>query len=210
MNEDIYVNDIRNRFPTFTLTKSINGSLTFFELKDGSTIIARARGAGSGNVIFKLRSVVVGAVDILPIQTPTQRDNLTGLTKGQHIIVDSDGKHQVEFYDGAVWKIVGGIINNALQASRTTALTLTTSFVDVQLDTTDIETDPAVIEHNIQAFDNIDIKVTGTYEISYEADVSSLAASNDVIVMAGRVRKNDMALEFQDQTQEQAHLMMQL
>ena len=71
--------------------------------------------------------------------------------------------------------------NDAVQARRTTALTLTTSYVDVTMDATDVETDAAVIEHDNTNTDDIDIKVTGTYEISYDVDVETAAACRGVL-----------------------------
>lgn len=91
--------------------------------------------------------------------------------------------------------IAGGggasVVNAAVQARRTTTFTLTTAFVDVTLDATDVETDAAIIEHDNVNTDDIDIKVTGTYEITYEADILTNAISNSTINGEGRVRLNN-------------------
>jgi len=68
---------------------------------------------------------------------------------------------------------------------------LTTAFVDVTLDATDIETDAAIIEHDA-ATDDINLVVAGTYKVDVDYDVISEAASGDpVISVDTRVRLND-------------------
>jgi len=80
----------------------------------------------------------------------------------------------------------------AVQARRTTAYTLTTAFVDITFDTTDEETDPAIVEHNNTNTDDIDIKEAGTYLIRYESDTVTTAATNNTnIQMEARIRIND-------------------
>ena len=83
-----------------------------------------------------------------------------------------------------------GLANNAVQARRTTNLTLTTAFVDVTLDATDIETDAAVIEHDAVT-DRIVAKIAGTYEIFYQFNIQTVTGQNSVIAADGRVRLND-------------------
>jgi len=83
------------------------------------------------------------------------------------------------------------VANNAVQARRTTNLILTTSFVDVTLDATDVETDDAVIEHDDINTDDIDISVTGTYAIAYEFDIDTAVTSLTSIQIDARVRLND-------------------
>jgi len=87
----------------------------------------------------------------------------------------------------------GSIANDAVQARRTTVYTLTTAFVDITMDTTDIETDAAVLDHDLATnTDNIIAGVTGTYEVAVDYDVISTAASGDpVISVDTRVRLND-------------------
>ncbi len=83
----------------------------------------------------------------------------------------------------------------AVQARRTTNLTLTTAFVDVTFDATDEETDPTRVEHNNTNTDDIDIKSAGVYEIRYESDTDTSAAGNNTnIQMNGRVRLNDTSV----------------
>ncbi len=81
--------------------------------------------------------------------------------------------------------------NDVVQARRTSVLALTTSFVDVTLDATDVESDATVIEHNNTNTDDIDVKATALYKISYSGDIRAPAAGNSVITMDSRVRVND-------------------
>lgn len=84
-----------------------------------------------------------------------------------------------------------GLDNDALQIRRTTDYTLTTAFVDVTLDTLDIETDAAVIEHAV-ATDDVTLHVAGTYKVDVDYEVISTAVSGDpVISVDTRVRLND-------------------
>ena len=87
-----------------------------------------------------------------------------------------------------------GVANDAVQARRTTSYILTTAFADVTLDTTDIETDGAIIEHSATT-DRIEAQVAGTYEVTYGADIDPAAAGNDNIRAFGRVRLNDAGVD---------------
>lgn len=107
------------------------------------------------------------------------------------------------FTDGAEFGILllfGGtgapaipVANDAVQARRTTVYVLTTAFVDITMDTTDIETDSAVLDHDLATnTDNIIIGASGTYECTVDMEVISTAVSGDPIIDMGvRVRLND-------------------
>lgn len=84
-----------------------------------------------------------------------------------------------------------GTANDAVQARRTTGLTITTAFQDVTFDATDVETDAAVVEHDNVNTDDIDIKVTGTYQVFYDIDVEPPGSNGDSWIITGRVRLND-------------------
>ena len=87
---------------------------------------------------------------------------------------------------------VASVANNALQARRTTDFTLTTAFVDVALDATDIESDAAVIEHDNTNTDNVDFKITGTYEVTYEVTPDAdVGTPNRNKMLNARMRLND-------------------
>ena len=105
-HEDIYVDDIGNRFPNHTLVKSIDESITSFELSNGGTVLARASAASAEDAIFKLRSSVIGSFDILPILTSTQRDDLTDVEIGQQIIILVGSTHRKQFFNGSDWRTV--------------------------------------------------------------------------------------------------------
>ena len=85
------------------------------------------------------------------------------------------------------------VANDAAQARRTTVYALTTAFVDITMDVTDIETDSAVIDHDLATnTDNIIFGVAGTYEVTYDFDVICTAVTGDPIIDMGcRVRLND-------------------
>jgi len=75
--------------------------------------------------------------------------------------------------------------------SRTTTFNLPLTYTDVTWNTTDIETDPAVIEHNNTNTDNIDIKETGLYLITYSL---SIDADPGEETFDFRVRLNDTSV----------------
>lgn len=82
--------------------------------------------------------------------------------------------------------------NDAVQARRTTDYTLTTAFVDVTLDTTDVETDAAVLDHDLVTnTDNIIAGVSGTYKVSYQFNITNASIVNTMIEAQARVRLND-------------------
>jgi len=74
-----------------------------------------------------------------------------------------------------------------VQAQRTTEYTLTTSFADVDLDTTDVETDAAVLDHNPGVNPaRISVHEDGVYFLQYAATVHCTAAGTFSL----RLRKN--------------------
>jgi len=114
------------------------------------------------------------------------------------ILVDADIGVTVEAFDATILKdadigVTIGVNNEAVQARRTTTLDLTVAFVDVTLDATDIETDAAVLNHDLVTnTDNIIIGVAGTYEISYQCNVETVTGNNSLIEVDSRVRLNDL------------------
>ncbi len=88
------------------------------------------------------------------------------------------------------------LVNDAVQARRTTDFTITTAFSDVTLDTTDVETDSAVLDHDLVTnTDNIIVGQPGTYEITYGADIDPQASGANNIRCFGRVRINDAGVD---------------
>ncbi len=83
--------------------------------------------------------------------------------------------------------------NHSVQARRTTDYLLTTAFVDITMDVTDVETDATVLDHDLVTnTDNIIIGATGTYEVMVDvtADPDPGAANRRRSINA-RVRLND-------------------
>ena len=78
----------------------------------------------------------------------------------------------------------------SLQARRTTSYPFTTVFTDITFNITDIENNPAVLEHNNVSTDRIDIKATGLYLITYTMPVETTAFGT----FTARVRKNDSTI----------------
>jgi hypothetical protein len=74
-----------------------------------------------------------------------------------------------------------------VQARRSTTFTLAAAFADIDLDVVDIENDTSVIEHT--AADQITVKATGNYEISYGCTAPAAATTTSV-----RVLKNDVSV----------------
>lgn len=93
-----------------------------------------------------------------------------------------------------VLNAAGAVDNDAVQARRTTDYLLTTAFVDITMDTTDVETDSAVLNHDLVTnTDNIIIGVTGTYEITVDVTADpDPGAPNRRMSMSARVRLNDL------------------
>ncbi len=75
------------------------------------------------------------------------------------------------------------------QIRRTTDYTLTNAFVDITFNTTDVENDATVIEHDNTNTDQIDIKEAGIYLVSYKTQVS--VGGSALVRSYGQVRKND-------------------
>lgn len=79
----------------------------------------------------------------------------------------------------------------SVHAERTTTLAYTTSFMDVTLDATPFENDPAVVEHNNTLTDRLDLKETGPYWITYKVNNALPAGSVAAMTIEGRVTVND-------------------
>lgn len=75
----------------------------------------------------------------------------------------------------------------AVQARRTTTYAMTTSYVDLTLDSTDLETTPSTLEHDNTNTDRILIKETGLYKLQFTFAVNSTSSG----MACGRFRVND-------------------
>ncbi|MBD3260967.1 MAG: hypothetical protein GF334_04695, partial [Candidatus Altiarchaeales archaeon] len=81
----------------------------------------------------------------------------------------------------------------AVQARRTTSISnVPLSWTDISLDTTDLETNTAVLEHDDSNSDRILIKSDGLYQISYAGDIDDegqiRVRLNDSSVLSGSTR----------------------
>lgn len=94
----------------------------------------------------------------------------------------------------AVWQAVGsGTVSTtlaAVQARRTTDFTMAAlnTWYDITLDSTDVETDATVLEHDNTNTDQIDVKEDGTYRITYQINANDGGATHQ---LDSRVRVND-------------------
>lgn len=75
----------------------------------------------------------------------------------------------------------------AVQARKTATLVMPTAWTDVSFDTTDIENNTAVLDHQAGTPDRILVGETGLYLIIYQFEVSPSTSGS----FYGRVRKND-------------------
>jgi len=101
--------------------------------------------------------------------------------------VDNDSSIAGAFVDDAL----NNLDNAAAQARRTTAFTLPTVFGDVSLDTTDNESNAAIIDHEAGTPDNITLVVAGLYEIHYHFEVGPSSDTGSGARVEARVRVND-------------------
>lgn len=127
---------------------------------------------GSGSTI----SVEEGGVSVL--NTPHDTLNF-----------DNDSFDLTDNGDGSV-TIVNNVAsgdNPVVQIRRTTDYAITNTYTDISLDTTDVENNDQVIEHDSVNTDRILVKETGLYFITYSG---SLDGDTDEIHNF-RVRKND-------------------
>lgn len=76
----------------------------------------------------------------------------------------------------------------ALQVRDSSNFAIPTIFTDITFDTTDIENDASVIEHDNSNTDNILIKETGLYKIAYQCSIDADAGEESISM---QVRVND-------------------
>jgi len=86
----------------------------------------------------------------------------------------------------------GGTVGDmaTVQARRSTAYTLTTSYVNITFDVTDEENDDAVIEHNDTNTERIDIKANGMYLLFYDFGIDASTTVWDSTHAEGQIEKN--------------------
>lgn len=102
--------------------------------------------------------------------------------------VDNDSSIAGAFVDDAL----NNLDNAVALAQRTTDFAVPTAFGDVTLDTTLVETNSAIVDHDLAgSTDNIIAGVAGTYEIHYQFSIGPTQDTNSVAIVEARVRVND-------------------
>lgn len=110
-------------------------------------------------------------------------------------LISNDSGITGAFVDDALNTLGVAILLNtaaACQARRTTAFSPTTSFGDISLDSTDVEKNAAVIDHEAGTPDRITFVVGGTFEIHYHFDINA-PDPTDTAEIQSRVTVNDVA-----------------
>jgi len=77
-----------------------------------------------------------------------------------------------------------------VQARRSTSYTLTTTYADVALDTTDEENDSELLEHSSANTARIDVKDYGAFLVSYSADIDAPGTAAQVTYAEAQVLKD--------------------
>lgn len=102
--------------------------------------------------------------------------------------VDNDSSIAGAFVDDAL----NNLDNAVAQAQRTTDFAIPTAFGDVTLDTTNVETNSAIVNHDLGTNDdNIIAVVAGTYEVHYQLSIGPTQDTNSVSIVEARCRLND-------------------
>jgi len=107
--------------------------------------------------------------------------------KGDQGDAGADG---VDGTDGVDGIDAGGTLA-VVQARRTSAYTLTTTYTNITFDTTDEEEDTNQIEHNNINTDRIDIKDGGVFLIMYDFSIDASDSTADVTYIEAQVLSND-------------------
>ena len=154
-------------------TPQLGGNLDI----NGNSIIS----IGAGNI--SITPDTTGSIILDGLNWP-QADG----TNGQFLKTDGTGQLS--------WVASGGGSEtlSVVQARRTTSFNITTSFADVPLNSTDVETDATAIEHNNTNTARIDIKVDGTYTILYSIPTIITSSPSAQINVFTKVLKNGTTL----------------
>jgi hypothetical protein len=86
-----------------------------------------------------------------------------------------------------LFSAISGSTLATAQARRTTTYAMTVAWADISFDTTDVETNNLVIDHDATTPDRIIVKEAGTYLVCYQFEVQTTATGK----FEGRVRVND-------------------
>tara|TARA_Y100000593_G_C4285896_1_gene325431 strand:- start:306 stop:1121 length:816 start_codon:yes stop_codon:yes gene_type:complete len=128
---NIYKNDILNRFPGHTLTRTTNSSKIIWTLKDsGNNFVQKYEGNNDSEVLRKLRINLGFPTSIMLISTTAQKNALSQVETGQEIF-DTD-LNQAQEYNGSAWITSGleerqGFIDYNDSSTATTPLLLSSN-----------------------------------------------------------------------------------
>ncbi len=191
---------------TGTAGTDVTNEVGNFEARSGNALIAFDSGnadlirishngadtlmANTGSASVLHTGVVIGyKFDNSIYSTEQAAANADTAGEGQFWVRDDAPNTAMFTNDAGIDK---SLVNDVAQARRTTDFELTTAFVDITFDTTDVETDSAVLDHDLVTnTDNIIIGQPGTYKISYEVDIEVDTTGESTITAEGRVRVND-------------------
>jgi hypothetical protein len=157
----------------FTIDVTVDSSGTLPDANEVCTWIILFSGAGPGLNHSQLNG---GTAPPVAAHPPT------GGTQGQALVKSSGTDFDTEW---------GTPKAPVVQARRTTTFTTTGAWVDVTLDTTDIETDASVVEHNNTNTDDIDLFAQGLYKITVSMYTEIPAQGDMVGRLQARVRVDD-------------------
>ena len=152
--------------------------------------------AGATFIVFKLQGVKGEKGDAGSGSTIVVEEEGTPIAGGPHDTLNFIGSGVTASDAGggtADITVTGGGASGdqaMVQARRTTTFSISTSFTDVTLDTTDEENDAAVLEHDNTNTDRLTFKETGAHWVWYKADINPPSVG-DTMEIQGRVTVND-------------------
>jgi hypothetical protein len=85
MNFEIYMKDLENRFPDYTFRETRIDSMTKFEAIDRGDVIASSTNLTLSDAVFIVRTNLVGGLEVTPMLTTSQIDNLKNVKIGTSI-----------------------------------------------------------------------------------------------------------------------------
>ena len=160
--------------------KSTASAQVVLDLNDGDKVKLQAK-ENSGGTLFGDQNGSGVMVFTTAGQTGPQG------VKGDQGDSGDDGVDGIDGQDG----IDAGGTLAVVQARRTTAYTLTTTYANVTFDATDEEVDSAQIEHNNSNTDRIDIKDGGTFLVAYDFSIDASDAIAEVTYIEAQVLSDD-------------------
>lgn len=119
--------------------------------------------------------------------------SVSGTSNYENLVTADDDIPNKKYVDDEL-AAVGGSQLALVVARRTTNYDIGTAYADMTFDTTDIETDSSVIEHNNTNTERIDIKADGEYEIHFACQNDPTLGTGSFNNFYGRLYKNGTTL----------------